>query len=58
MANDTYPNKPMQPWIPKSQRDSGMNLDQGCGEIETSSANEVIGVDEVFTALGTKKEES
>jgi hypothetical protein len=59
MANDNkYPDKPMQPWIPRSQRDSGLNLDEGCGDIETSEANEVIGVDEIFAALGSKKEKS
>jgi hypothetical protein len=55
MANDTYPNKPLAPWIPKSQRDSGLNLDEGFPEIESSSANEVMAVDEIFAPLGQKE---
>lgn len=58
MANENYPTKPLAPWIPRSQRDSGLNLDEGCSEIETNEANAVMGVDEIFTPLGSKKEKS
>lgn len=57
MANDTYPNKPLQPWIPKSQRNSGTQLDEGCGEIEQASASATMSMDEVFQSLGTEKGE-
>jgi len=30
MANDKYPNKPLADWIPRSMRDSGVNLDPEC----------------------------
>jgi hypothetical protein len=30
MATDNYPDKPLQPWVPRSMRDSGVNLDDGC----------------------------
>lgn len=35
MADDqrkTSVNKPLADWVPKSQRDSGTNLDAGCGD--------------------------
>ena len=57
MANDTYPNKPLQPWIPKSQRNSGTQLDEGCGEIEQASHSATMSMDEVFQSLGTEKGE-
>jgi hypothetical protein len=31
-----------------------MELDAGCGDIETSPVNAAMGVDEVFTPLGSK----
>jgi hypothetical protein len=44
MADDTRKvavNKPMADWIPQSQRDSGTNLDDGCGDIDQASAGSV-----------------
>jgi hypothetical protein len=38
MADTKYPDKPLQPWVPKSMRDSGANLDDGCGDIEQAEA--------------------
>jgi hypothetical protein len=58
MANENYPTKPLAPWIPKSQRDSGQNLDEGCPEIEQASAAAAMDVDPIFTPLGIKKEKS
>jgi hypothetical protein len=34
-------NKPLAPWVPTSQRDSGVNLDDGCGDIEQASAGSI-----------------
>jgi hypothetical protein len=31
-------NRPMAPWIPQSQRDSGVNLDEVCGQVEQAEA--------------------
>lgn len=39
MPDETkYPNKPLQSWVPKSMRDSGVYLDEGCGDIEQAEA--------------------
>lgn len=31
-------NRPVADWVPTSQRDSGTNLDLGCGDIEQAEA--------------------
>ncbi len=51
-----YPNKPLQDWIPKSQRNSGQDLDGECGEIETAAATAAMGMDKIFTPISTDKE--
>jgi hypothetical protein len=56
MANEKYPNKPLAPWVPKSQRDSGTNLDEGCGDIRTASATAAMGMDKIFNPIGTEFE--
>jgi len=37
MAND-FAYKEIAAWVPKSQRDSGVNLDEGCGDIGQAEA--------------------
>ncbi|HEY4777341.1 MAG TPA: hypothetical protein VIH56_06745 [Candidatus Acidoferrales bacterium] len=57
MTDSKYPNKPLAPWIPKSMRDSGANLDECCEGAGTASASEVAGLDEAFTPLNADKKE-
>jgi hypothetical protein len=49
MADTKYPDKPMQSWVPKSMRDSGANLDLGCGDIEQAEggSTETYGSDAI-----------
>jgi hypothetical protein len=51
----SYPNKSLQPWIPKSMRDSGAELETGC-EITTADAvNAAAGMDKAFAPLTADK---
>jgi hypothetical protein len=51
------PSKEYNQLHPRSLASSGMELDAGCGDIETSPVNEAMGLDEVFAPLGSKKEQ-
>jgi hypothetical protein len=52
------PSKEYNQLHPRSLASSGLELDAGCGDIGTSSANQAMAVDEVFAPLGSKKEKS
>jgi hypothetical protein len=53
MASDKYPNKPLADWIPKSMRDSGVNLDEGCGDI--GQAESGLGLDHAVKLIDGKR---
>ena len=55
MTDSKYPNKPLAPWVPKSMRDSGVNLDPICGEVGNASASEVAGLDAAFAPITAPK---
>jgi hypothetical protein len=46
-------NRPMAPWIPQSQRDSGVNLDEVCGQVEQAEAGKAL--DQAFTKIEKEK---
>jgi hypothetical protein len=52
MDDTKYPNKPLQPWVPRSQRDGGINLDEGCPEIEQAEAG--LGLDRAIAEINKK----
>jgi hypothetical protein len=55
MAKDNqFPHKALADWIPKSQRDSGVNLDEGCGNaIEQAEAGR--GLDHAVKLIDGKR---
>ena len=55
MTDTKYPDKPLQPWVPKSMRDSGVNLDEVCGEVGNASATDSMGMDKVFSPITIKE---
>jgi hypothetical protein len=50
-----YPDKPLQPWVPKSMRNSGADLDPCCEGAGTATASEAAGMDAVFNPITTKE---
>jgi len=42
-------NKPLADWVPTSQRDSGVNLDDGCGQVEQAEGG--LGLDKAIAKL-------
>ena len=46
------PDKPYNQTIPKSQQDSGTNLDEGCGDIEQATGG--LGLDQAIKKIGGK----
>jgi hypothetical protein len=58
MTDSKYPNKPLAPWIPKSMRNSGADLDPCCEGAGNASASEAAGLDKAFDPLNADKKET
>jgi hypothetical protein len=52
-----YPNKPLAPWIPKSMRNSGQDLDEMCDGGGNASATDAMDMDPAFDPLYADKKE-
>lgn len=52
MDDTKYPDKPLAEWVPKSMRDGGINLDEGCPEIKQAEAG--LGLDRAIAEINKK----
>jgi hypothetical protein len=52
MDDTKYPDKPVAEWVPRSMRDSGLNLDKGCPEIEQAAGG--LGLDRAIAEINKK----